>query len=612
MLAAVLLPLAAPADADWTAKPRSIVFFAPDAPSSREFLRELRAVGGHASVIYPGTAALVYGSDAQLARVSRWIAERYTGPIEASRFSADHPDADLVARSWNRSLEMRARRAVEPVHDHDNANCAGARRVPVELPSMPSRRDAPDHIPLGAEYYDCGSYMAGTTAVGVWLLESTGSAYNWTTAEETETIAGVQEGLDHWAGFGGTMAHLTFLLDVHTDVPVSDDPITHPQSTEATWIGQALTWAGWTGANAYEQGFAYNNALRDALETNWCYSYFIVDSDSTVNQGLFSTGGYAWAYFDGPWVYMSRYSTWAFNAPSYYDAVPMHEAGHIYYATDEYDGGSQQSSGYLNVPDSGNPNVVCIMNRNVPGSVCNFTRRQIAWRDSDGNAVMEPLDTPPDAPLDELLPDPHPGPQPTWIGTANVTTLPNQCQNSPYNPPHDITIATIAAVECRVDGGAWSPAVPTDGTLDAYVEDFSWTSPPLAPGVHTVEARSQSSEGVWSAVYGTDTITIEGTTDAVLADAALAFRLDPPRPNPASGETSIRYVLPRESPVNVSIYAVDGTRVNTLFEGRTSAGSHTLVWNGRNASGGPLPAGVYVVRLDAISGTRTAKLLWRR
>jgi hypothetical protein len=52
--------------------------------------------------------------------------------------------------------------------------------------------------------------------------------------------------------------------------------------------------------------------------------------------------------------------------------------------------------------------------------------------------------------------------------------------------------------------------------------------------------------------------------------------------------------------------------VRTVFEGQRPAGSHALVRNGRNASRGPVPAGVYFVRVDAIAGTRSAKLLWRR
>ncbi|HMB69814.1 MAG TPA: FlgD immunoglobulin-like domain containing protein, partial [bacterium] len=428
-----------------------------------------------------------------------------------------------------------------------------------------------------------------------------------------ETLTGVQEGLDGWVVFGGPKAFLSFFVEIHTGVPVSDDPITHPQGTEATWIGEALASAGWTGANAYQACFAYNNALRDAFETNWCYSYFIVDSDPAVNQGLFSTGGYAWAYFGGPWVYMSRYSTWAYNWQDYHKAVIMHELGHIYYATDEYDGGAQTASGYLGLVDSGNPGVACIMNQNWTGGYCNGTKRQIAWRDLDLNDIIEPLDVAPLAAVDERTPDPTSDTEITWTGTATVTTIPNQNPNAPYFPPHDITVSTITAVECRVDGGPWSAATATDGTFDAYVEDFTWLSGTLAPGFHTVEARARNSQGIWSDVFGADTLEIVTPTEVrpVAADVA-GLRLDPARPNPARGSTELRFSLPRAGHARVAIYSVDGARVRLLLDGERKAGPHVVAWNGRGETGEPVPAGVYLARLETADGERTVKLVRRR
>ncbi|GJM43949.1 MAG: hypothetical protein DHS20C21_07910 [Gemmatimonadota bacterium] len=605
----------APAGASWVDLHRSLVFFDDSAPgTAREFLEELQAAGGHASVIYPGTAAIVYAGEAELAPVSRWIRERHERSIDLERFASRSEDAARIAAVWNHSLEQRAAAPRELALDAPagTGRPGEPRRVPVTLPDVPARRDAPDHIPLGAEYYDCGTYLAGTTAVGVWLLESTGSAYDWSTAEETETLTGVQDGLDAWVVFGDTHASLSFFVDIHTGVPVSDDPITFPQGTESTWIGEALTGAGWTGANTFEKCFAYNNDLRDTFETNWCFSYFIVDSDPAVNQGLFSTGGYAWAYFGGPWVYMSRYSTWAFNAANYFQAVPMHELGHIYYATDEYDGGAQQRSGYLGLLDSGNGGVVCLMNQNVHTIYCNGTKRQIAWRDTDMNGVIEPLDPAPLAPLDELLPDPTPDALLTWTGTATVTTLPNLNPNAPYSPAHDITINTIDAVECRVDGGAWSAATPVDGTFDAYVEDFTWDSPALTPGLHTVEARSQTSQGIWSDVFGTDTIEVQSTTGVSELAGPADLRLEPSRPNPARTTTDVHYAIPADGPVRVAIYSVEGARVRGLYSGDVEAGRHAISWNGRNDAGDPVPAGVYLIRLDTEQGTRTTKLVWER
>src|SRR5262249_23459973 len=226
----------------------------------------------------------------------------------------------------------------EPLESAPGPRLADAGPRPVALsshPPGPSALDAYTHVPYGADYYDTSEYMAGRVAVGVWLLDDSTPGFNWTSSEISQTLGGVQAGLDNWVRKGGAPTFLTFFIESHTNVPVSGIPIQNPMSMDETWVNEALGNLGWTGANGFEKCFAYNHSIRDAFAANWCYSIFIADSDPSVNQGLFSGGGYAWAYYGGPWVYMSRYSTWAYNYTRYYGVVPMHESGHIFMDTDE-------------------------------------------------------------------------------------------------------------------------------------------------------------------------------------------------------------------------------------------------------------------------------------
>src|SRR5262249_48875769 len=155
--------------------------------------------------------------------------------------------------------------------------------------------------------------------------------------------------------------------------------------------------------------------------------------------------------------------------------------------------------GYLDAPD--NDGAMCIMNRNDSTVVCPATRNQLGWRDLDANGVIAPLDVPPGASLTPASPDPTTNPAPTWSGHAQVATLANLTPLSNYQPPHEQTIARIAAVEGRADGGTWSEAAASDGAFDGYAEDFTWTPAPLAPGTHVIEARARTTVGVWSSVY---------------------------------------------------------------------------------------------------------------
>ncbi|MCB9514342.1 MAG: hypothetical protein H6694_08525, partial [Candidatus Latescibacteria bacterium] len=78
--------------------------------------------------------------------------------------------------------------------------------------------------------------------------------------------------------------------------------------------------------------------------------------------------------------------------------------------------------------------------------------------------------------------------------------------------------------------------------------------------------------------------------------------------NPFRGETRIGYALPAAGPVRLSVHDVTGRRLAVLCDGPAAAGAHTLVWRGEDDAGRPLPAGVYLLRLEAAGVTRGARV----
>jgi hypothetical protein len=73
------------------------------------------------------------------------------------------------------------------------------------------------------------------------------------------------------------------------------------------------------------------------------------------------------------------------------------------------------------------------------------------------------------------------------------------------------------------------------------------------------------------------------------------------RPNPASRWANIRYGLPRDSQVNLSVYDISGRQVVTLLNEYLKAGYYSTVWDGRDNQGKPVGSGVYFYRLSARS-----------
>ena len=94
-----------------------------------------------------------------------------------------------------------------------------------------------------------------------------------------------------------------------------------------------------------------------------------------------------------------------------------------------------------------------------------------------------------------------------------------------------------------------------------------------------------------------------GKTDENVA-APTVFALHRNYPNPFSAYdvssnagTSLKFSLPMASHVRLSIYNLLGQLTRTLVDGETAAGQHAVSWNGRNQSGDPVPAGVYLYQI---------------
>jgi len=87
-------------------------------------------------------------------------------------------------------------------------------------------------------------------------------------------------------------------------------------------------------------------------------------------------------------------------------------------------------------------------------------------------------------------------------------------------------------------------------------------------------------------------------------ETSTAYCLSQNHPNPFNPETTIRYALPAETWVTVSIYNTTGQRIRTLVEGEQATGHHRAVWDGRDDAGQAVASGLYLCRM--VSGEFSA------
>ncbi len=76
-------------------------------------------------------------------------------------------------------------------------------------------------------------------------------------------------------------------------------------------------------------------------------------------------------------------------------------------------------------------------------------------------------------------------------------------------------------------------------------------------------------------------------------------------PNPFSDYTVVGYSIPVSAHIRVNVYNLKGEVVSTLINQHQPAGSYEANWNGCNDRGEPLSGGIYICRLEMISGGKT-------
>lgn len=86
------------------------------------------------------------------------------------------------------------------------------------------------------------------------------------------------------------------------------------------------------------------------------------------------------------------------------------------------------------------------------------------------------------------------------------------------------------------------------------------------------------------------------------------LRLGPALPNPFNPATTIRYALPGSAHLRIGVYDLAGRELAVLADGMRAAGPGEVRWDGTDARGQALGAGVYFVRADAGGEAQMTKL----
>ena len=89
----------------------------------------------------------------------------------------------------------------------------------------------------------------------------------------------------------------------------------------------------------------------------------------------------------------------------------------------------------------------------------------------------------------------------------------------------------------------------------------------------------------------------------------ITYKLHNAYPNPFNPVTTIRYELPEDGLVNITIYDMMGRRVKTLINDQQTTGYRSTQWNATNDAGSTVSAGIYLYMIQAGDFGQTKKMV---
>jgi hypothetical protein len=123
----------------------------------------------------------------------------------------------------------------------------------------------------------------------------------------------------------------------------------------------------------------------------------------------------------------------------------------------------------------------------------------------------------------------------------------------------------------------------------------------VTDGIDTVEANNAPF-----------TITVDGGWAMNASAEALipeVIALHQNYPNPFNPVTTLRYDLPEQTLVNITIYDMLGRQVKTLANQAQDAGHKSAIWDATNDYGKPVSAGIYLYQIQAGEYISTKKMV---
>jgi hypothetical protein len=578
--------------------PALVVLDAADEATMQQAIERIEAEGGHIVHVFPThvlISSLPQGYETALLGQAG-ILSIHRSPLDPATVAAYGQVAEQAVEIWNTAFVGQQSQQTDLSVQEVGEELVNDAFDPPDLDGMQATAQGAIGAASAPGYYQTSEFMIGRVAVGIILPESDGSidpsTEDWASEEQQKTFSEIVAAMDWWAA-REPRANLTFYYDDHFNSPLSTgyEPISRSHAHQGLWISQVMGELGYSASSYFTRVRDYNNALRNQYQTDWAFTIFLVDS-SNDGDNKFTDGYFAYAYLGGPFTVMT-YGNNGYGS-SNMDAVAAHETGHIFRALDQYHSAHQACtyrSGYLYAENQNSQYGDCssnepsIMRGQVwpyrSGAIDYYARGQVGWWDSDGDDILDPVDTT----LEITLESPNED-----LTSESLITYRGSVEDIPYPSPSrpDVTINAITSVDYRLNGGEWQEATPSGGAFDSASESYTFTLEPLATGVYVVDVRAINSAGGSQILAEGNILVIRDPVDGTLDSVLYPYSPDPTTEttptytglataNPSVARVEYRVDGGQWQEVTASDGAFDGTVEDFTFTpGPLAPGSHTF------------------------------------
>ncbi len=199
---------------------------------------------------------------------------------------------------------------------------------------------------------------------------------------------------------------------------------------------------------------------------------------------------------------------------------------------------------------------------------------------------------------------------PSYSGSGNMDAFVVKLSSSPSSPQDDI-LALIAIVESLFDGGLENSltAKLTNAIKSLEMGNTATAINQLQSFINQVQAQrgkaiseSDADMLIAQAQAIIDALNAASAPKVSFGAAEIvnlpnSYELEQNYPNPFNPTTTIQFSVLEAGKVSAEVYSITGQLIRELVNGETTAGRHTVAWDGRNQAGEVVAAGMYLYKL---------------